>query len=216
MAVRHPVDPFVVTDGEAFSSGPPGPTFKILRCNRKKSTNIRGTRVIFGLTGNGVTLSAKYKNSKSEFIPIVVGEDIHLSAKTWNSVLLHGNQYSAFSLRKESQIGEEIMSLRFTRLEDDVVHPRTLECFFFQTDGLFPRRLESAEPEMLGAGKWSLYLKSDHAISSIRNCRLDDEMHRHYCYVRKMSRNLLEIEARDCLPDLCLFAIGISSWLARK
>jgi hypothetical protein len=151
-----------------------------------------------------------------EFIPIVVGGDVHLASKTWDCVLLHGNQYSAFSLRKETQIGEEIMSLKFTRLKDDVIHPRKLECCFFHPDPLCPRRLDSADPEMTGRGKWSLYLKSERAISSVKNCRLDDEMHHHYCYVRKLEKNVLEIEARESLPDICIFGIGLASWLTKK
>jgi hypothetical protein len=86
-----------------------------------------------------------------------------------------------------------------------------LVCHFYHQSMSCPGQLESADP-MLQDGAWVIDLGTDQCISSVKNCRLDYKGIP-YCYVRKVEADMIELESKRVIDDLCLFAIGVASLL---
>jgi hypothetical protein len=200
-----------IPGGASTYSVIPIQTFRTYQCHRHKSTTLSGRRVLFTFSdGDTVKFSAKFKKKqKLNYIPIVTGSDPHLSSENCAGFLLYGNDFSDFSLRKGSQFGDEILSLQFRRPMPDIESPRKLFCYFYHQPIGCPDKLESADPRSQG-NFWIIDLGAETCISSVKNCRLDYRG-TPYCYVRKMEAEMIEVEAKRNIDELCLFAIAIGS-----
>jgi hypothetical protein len=202
-------DPFQLPDA------PPPPAFRTYECRRKTVRGFHGTKILFSLALDGaVRFSAKFKDRSQNAIPIASGTDVHLRSDSWDAVLLHGNNFSDFSLRTNTRNGREVLSLQFRIIEADRKTPRKLSAFFFNQPPSCPARLASAEPTETDAG-WILDIGKEEALTSIKNCRLE-AYGRPYVYVRKMEKTVLAIEAKSVIDELSVFAIGIGSFLCHK
>lgn len=214
---QHRDNPFEISDEQAHPRGwEPPPVFKTYACVRKKTTNIRGSRQIFQFfDGDELIYSAKFKEGKVEYIPIVRDKDPHLASRDCEAALLYGNHMCDFSLRKDDRFGDELLSIQIRRYDNEPAKPRVLECFFSRQGPGCPDKLKSAEPTISSEGVWEIDLNSYDSITSIKNCRLDGENGPH-CFIRKMEKSKLELEARTVIDELRLFAIGIGSFLCKK
>ncbi|OHT00702.1 hypothetical protein TRFO_32571 [Tritrichomonas foetus] len=207
-------------ENDSFSVNTPmkirRPVFNTFECIRKKSTNIKGSRIIFSFNkGNETLFSAKYKAQKS-FIPIVTGSNVHLKSDENEACLLFGNDFCDYSLRKKTNFGSEIMSIQFRKYENEAKGPRRLSLFFFNRQDGLPDKLENVEPVASDENTWTVDLHTDEAISSIKNCSIEDSKHQPYAFIRKKKSNTLEIEGQDNIENICLFAITIASFLCKK
>jgi hypothetical protein len=144
----------------------------------------------------------------------VSGNDVHLKSDSWDGVLLHGNDYSDFSLRLNTRNGREVLSLQFRKKEGIQKAPRTLSAYFFNQPLSCPQKLLSAEPIHTNNG-WVLDIGKEEAMVSIKNCRLD-ALGRPYVYVRKVAKDTIELEAKSVIDQMAVFAIGIGSFLCHK
>ena len=193
-----------------------GSLFKTFTCERKKTTNLKGTRIFFHFSHrDDLIFSAKFKDGKADFIPIVRDKTAHMTAKECEAVLLYGNNMCDFSLRKNGRCGEEMMSIQIRRFKNEEAKPRSFECFLFGQSGLCPNHLKSVEPECVD-GVWEIDLNSDESLRSIKNCQLVSDDKRTFCFIRKMAKSKLEIEARVPLDELRLFAMTIASFLCKR
>jgi hypothetical protein len=184
--------------------------FTTFQCRRLKSRTIRGARIRFTFeTGGSTRFAAKFKDG--HFIPIVEGSDAHLRRQPCDC-LLYGNRFTSFSLRIGGQFGREVLSVQFSRSEAGPDHPRVLTCHIFSEDGKENRAITSIEPDRDEDQSWILDLNCPHALASIKNCRLDDNG-KTVCYIRKVAKNVLEIEARGLLREKHCFALAIASFL---
>jgi hypothetical protein len=57
-----------------------------------------------------------------------------------------------------------------------------------------------------------LDLNCPNALASIKNCRLE-EGGRTMCYVRKVAKDVVEVEASGAVKEKCCFALAIASFL---
>ncbi|OHS94954.1 hypothetical protein TRFO_38864 [Tritrichomonas foetus] len=194
----------------------PRPVFNTFECIRKKSTNIKGTRIVFSFhKGNETLFSAKFKGHKS-FIPIVKGSNVHLKSSENEACLLFGNDFCDFSLRSKTNFGNEMMSIQFRKYDYEAKFPRRLFVFFFNHSNSLPSKLVNAEPEASDENTWTVDLNSNDAMSSIKNCRIEDDNHKPFAFIRKKKSDTLEIEAQDVIENVCLFALAIASFLCKK
>jgi hypothetical protein len=202
-------DPFQLPDG------PPAPIFRTYECRRQTVHSFRGTKILFSFKLDGTVLfSAKFKDRSQNAIPIVRGTDVHLDSDSWDAVLLHGNNFSAFSLRTNTRNGREVLSLQFRTTKGGRKTPRALSANFFNQPPSCPARLASADPTETDAG-WILDIGKEDALTSIKNCRLE-AYGRPYVYIRKMKKNVLELEAKSVIDELVVFAMAIGSFLCHK
>jgi hypothetical protein len=72
--------------------------------------------------------------------------------------------------------------------------------------------MKSAEPVRDDDQSWVLDLNCQKALASIRNCKLEYKG-RTMCYVRKMAKDVIEVEARGTLKEEYCFALAIAAFL---
>lgn len=192
------------------------PTFKVMQIRRTKSSNIRGRRTLFVLYQYDHPIySAKYKPIKiSEYVPIFCGGEPHFKNQP-QAVLLVANNNCDFSLRKDNKLGQELLTLQYRRFTTEGAHPRHLTAYFFGQNDDIPNKLENVDPEFRDDA-WSVDLNTNEAMSSIKNCKLENDEHQPYVYIRKTQKEVLEIEIREEIDDMYVFALGISSFLCKK
>jgi hypothetical protein len=187
-------------------------SFKIYHGIRHVSRNVRGTQILFTFKLNeNVRLTAKFKDREQNFIPISRGPYVHLSADSWDAVLLYGNRFTDYSLRARTRNGCEVLSLQFRRCQTVVSGPRTLKASFFNQPLSCSARLESSMPVQTKDG-WVLELEGRDTKRSIKNCKLESNG-RPWCYVRKIKTDVIEIEAKAVIHEMCAFSIAGASFL---
>jgi hypothetical protein len=157
---------------------------------------------------------AKFRDRRENFIPIARGDDVHFSAGAWEAVLLYGNNFCDFSLRLNGRSGREVLSLQIRRYDAEGRRPRRLNAFLHSDRHECPAQLVTTEPIRTDNDAWIVDLNADAVLSSIKNCRLEWEG-TPYCYVRKVGKNVLEIEAR-AIDEVCLFAIAVASFICGR
>ena len=195
---------------------PKTPVFHTYNCQRKKSINIKGKKILFYFKdGNNILFTAKFKPS-STYIPIMAGDDVHIKSDNNDAVLLYANNFCDFSLRKKTNYGPEIMSIQFRIYENEARQPRRLSLFFFERQDDIPEKLDSVEPDQTDEMTWCVDLNTEDAVTSIKNCRIEDQNHNLYEIVRKKKDDVLEVEARDTIDKLCLFTTAIASFLCKR
>jgi hypothetical protein len=175
-----------------------------------KSRTFHGARIGFTFEKDGaVKFAAKFKDG--HFIPIVEGADAHLRHQPCDCIL-YGNRFTSFSLRIGGQFGREVLSAEFSRSESGADHPRVLCCHVFPEDGKENWTMTNTEPARAADQSWVLDLNCPHALASIKNCRLEDNG-KTVCYIRKVAKNVVEIEARGLLKEKYCFALAVASFL---
>ena len=195
---------------------PRAPIFHTYKVIRKKQVNIKGKSTIFQfLDDQKVLFSAKFKVSQP-FIPIEKGESVHFNDNEKEACVLYANKYSDYSLRNKYDHGEEIMSLKFRKFHNDGHVPRRVLIYFFNPNENLPEKLESKEPEQTDDMKFCIDLNTDNAIASIKNCRIEDSHNKPFIFIRKLKKELLEIEGQTVISPICLFTIGIGSFICKK
>lgn len=195
---------------------PRTPVFHTYSCQRKKSMNIKGKKVLFFFKdGDNILFTAKFKTT-STFIPIVAGNEVHIKSENNDAVLLYANNFCDFSLRKKTSYGPEIMSIQFRRYNNEEKQPRRLSLFFFDPQDDIPEKLDSVEPYQTDEMTWCVDLNTEDAITSIKNCRIEDKNHNLFEIVRKKKEDVLEVEARDTIDKICLFTTAIASFLCKR
>jgi hypothetical protein len=128
--------------------------------------------------------------------------------------LLVANQTRDFSLRLNRPHGEEVMALQFISEGRKRRKFRKVTAHLF-ADGI-TRRLESARPTLGPLADWSLDLGKRFSIPSKKNARLEGG-NAGPVYIRKYRKGGLEIQTSDSrITPLCLFALSIASFVARK
>ncbi|EAY09921.1 hypothetical protein TVAG_481950 [Trichomonas vaginalis G3] len=198
----------------------PIPRTKISRTyqiSRKSALKIKGYRHEFQLIFNGNQMyHAKIKPYQdSHVIGISEGSESHIKSDHFEAVLLHANSFCDFSLRKENQFGDELMTLTFRKDPKVKIHPRVLTVFFNKRPPSVPERLETVDPIATDDFRWEVELNSDSVVASIKNCRLEDSEHSYYIIIRKVEDDLLEVETTLNVTALHAFALGIGSFLCK-
>ena len=150
--------------------------------------------------------SAKLKTRNTNYIPIVSGDEIHLSGPA-EAVIITGNDGKDFSLRNKSHTGHEILTIRYFEISKSI---RKMLITFFDRNENCPKTLKSRMVNNLPF----LNFEGRYVIQSIKNAILfNEENGPNLLFLRKTGKNALEIEAKFDINPLFLFAIGISSFI---
>lgn len=189
-------------------------TYQIVR---KSAYKIKGYRHEFQCIYNGTEMyHAKVKPyADTHVIGISEGTESHIKSDNFEAVLLHANSFSDFSLRKENQFGDELMTFTFRKDPKLKVHPRILTVYFQKHPPSVPDKLETIPPIPTDDLNWEVDLQSESVISSIKNCRLEDEHHGYYLIIRKVDNDVLEVETTLNITAIHTFALGIGAFLCK-
>lgn len=191
-------------------------SFLKYRCVRDSSTNLRGYRVNFQFFFGDVPIfHAKVKpHSNTNYIGISEGTSSHIKPPHI-ATILHANSFCDFSFRNGDSFGKEVFSVQFRNDETIKSKPRRLIVHFFGLDDDIPQTLSNEEPSLDDEGRWIIDLHSSQAIGSIKNARMIDEKRHPYIFIRKIDKDVLEIEAAPTFEEVWLFAMTICDFLCK-
>ena len=163
-------------------------------------------------------LQTKMKIGKSTDSLLVsqCGEDLEFKGEKYECAILTGNNFTTYSLRIGTQFGPEIMNIKYEQAMVACA-PRVVTVFFRTAPEGVDRELVSKKPKMTSADTWMMDLKGRIGVRSNRNCVLIDSKKREVMSVMKTRSSLKEevitIETVPSMSELCVFALGASSFL---
>lgn len=198
--------------------------------NYNKVETLKGPRFHYQLTLNESPLfHTKTKNRHpSDPVRISSGKECHFSQKEYEGYLLINKKRTSFSLHSKTINGPELMTIELEQVKGP---------FPKNTKVIFKNFSEPIEEECNGEiendssnkdlilcnlkpqkeeekGHWTLDFNGKYAIPSVKNCILVKESSNdHMISFRRISSNSCEIDARDYFPPICLFALGLSSFM---
>ena len=192
-----------------------GQKFRTCRCVRQNYFNLKGYHTRFTLQTEQTTrLHAKCKIfSKFKKISICENREPHLNQKP-DSTIVFNPELDRFSLFQGSIYGKELMSIIISKNKNQ---PRTMELNFFNNaiDPKLPQTMRTAKPVLVCGIRWCVDLHAKAVVLSIKNCCIEDSNNVPYFYVRKISEDVLEIEANQAISDTIVFALGIISFIGK-
>ena len=168
--------------------------------------------------GDRPILQTKVKISKSTDCVLVskVEGDLEFKGGKYECAILTGSNFTTYSVRLGTQFGPEIMNIKY-ELPMVACAPRVVTVFFRTAPEGVDRELVSKKPVMTSADTWMLDLKGRIGIRSNRNCVLIDSSKHEVMSVMKIRSSLKEevitIETVPAMSELCVFALGASSFL---
>lgn len=164
--------------------------------------------------GSNALYHSKIKNMNSDkAIYISKGTICHYhELDNYAGVLLVNDDRKAFSLRSKAKYGTEIMSISFEKLNAST--PRTMKVNFFGDINL-PHTIKSKKPMQNQLGFWVLDFGNRRALSSVKNAVLYDADGLEHLALMKTAENVLSIDSLNNIPDLCIFAAGLASYLSK-
>ena len=193
-----------------------GLKFRTCRCIRQNYFNIKGFHTRFTLqTEQTNRLHAKCKLfSKNKKVSICENREPHLG-KNPDSTIIFNTDLSHFSLFNGSVYGKELMSVNITKLKNQ---PRAIEIHFFNNavDSKLPQEMRTAKPILVCGIRWCVDLHAKTVLLSNKNCCIEDSGSSNpYFFVRKISEDVLEIEANQAISDMIVFSLGIISFIGK-
>ena len=182
---------------------------------RDKKMNIKGRRIMFALfEGSNQLYSAKCKSNNPKSVFIMKGSKIK-HGETADALILVGNNSSDFSLRKNINSGDEIMSVRFAQPKISNTFRKMNIIFFAPKEGT-PARLRNKNPALNLDGNPEYDFEGRFAIESTKNTILVPQNDGpNMLLIRKTGKDAIEIEARFEHDSLWIFTAGIASFLSK-
>ncbi|OHT04584.1 hypothetical protein TRFO_27912 [Tritrichomonas foetus] len=189
------------------------PTYLITRDSKM---HFNGRRLFFSFfDGSNQLYAAKCKSKNAESVFIMKGTKVHLG-ETADALVLVGNDSSDFSLRKNTNVDDEIMTIRIIPPKTPADTARKLTVSFFSPKDGTPARLTSKNPKLNPDGKVEHDFEGHFAVSSTKNAVLVAKANGpSMLLIRKTGPDAIEIETRFEHEDLWIFTIGIASFLSK-
>lgn len=188
--------------------------FVTYKLDKKKILSIRGVRIHFQLSFYGKDLyHTKIKTHRPKgSIPFGEGSSMRYSQEKFAGYLLISRSNSLYSVRKEIEYGYELLSFQIFQCPD---RPRMIDCTIFSDIEFIPKKLISLEPSYCSrTHKYSLCFFGKTAITSVKNNILIGKEDRlPYVMIRKVGKDLMELDAPAIFPPLCIFGLGIASFI---
>ena len=180
---------------------------------KESSTNFRGNRIIFHFTcGNKKEYTAKIKNfPTSSSVYISEGTTCHISSGNYIGVILYNDQYSSFSLRKNSINGIEKCNIEYIRVNQ--LAPHSVHIYLFEEGTTI--KLTNTPPKKNVFGLFEVDLNTKYAKKSSKNFRIINSQNEPIIFTRKIESCVVELEATDAIDDLVLITLGCSLFLTR-
>lgn len=185
-------------------------TYQIHRTIKR---TIKGTRILFQFKkGSRILFTTKMKGKRPDDpLPIATGPEMHYSSDKFAGYLLSGNKHTIYSLRAQTTFGKELISILFESPNGDKSMPKKISVNFFLKDSLIPTKLVNLEPTFNDDGYFELNFHNKPVIPSVKNCILIDQENKcEFVISRKISDNIVEVEAVNVMSPLTVFAIILS------
>ena len=185
------------------------------RLVRTKNVSIRGKRIHFQLYQGGVPLlHSKIKGiKKRDVIYIAEGTDLHFGQSNYVGAILYTSNATTFSLRKQNEYGDEILTIKFIPGESG--KPRNVSIYFTETFQGIPDKLSSRKPTLNANNEWALDMRGKFTMKSIKNCVLVDNDDNEYAFIMKVEKKTLGIEVCNEFSNLIAMTLGITSFLCK-
>ncbi|OHT11899.1 hypothetical protein TRFO_18474 [Tritrichomonas foetus] len=178
---------------------------------RSSAHSIRGKRTHFQLfQGGAPILHTKIKQSDIAFI--TPGTETHLSSQDFKAAFLMANHKTSFSLRNKNELGEELMTIKYSPNEN--MGPRDVSVYFPNLGG-GPKSYCNRKAHLTAHNMWIIDLRGRFAMKSIKNCILVDSADEEVMIILKAELNSLSIEARQDISDIAVMAMGLSAFLCK-
>jgi hypothetical protein len=159
----------------------------------------------------------KLKSDNPGLIFIGTGDSMHFSAGQFAGVLFVQENATNFSVRRDSQYGEELARIAYGRQStaQNGKCPRLVFVRVFSASAEVPDRLFSRKPSVSCVGNWSLDFGNRTVVTSVKNTILVDKEDVELCAVMKTENDVLRIDSIEAIDPLVVFALGVSSFLCR-
>lgn len=187
--------------------------------SRKLKSSIRGKRYYYYFYSNSVlTFCAKAKTRHPDSsILIYEGEDAHLKGES-PFILDITEDSTIFSLKKSNKLDEEMMTLKIFLDSALLMLPRHVDVQIFPSAGSPQILLTTKKPKLSARGHWILDFHDKFTIPSEKNMIFvssKDENSTELIFIRKISSDGMEIDLCTNISEICVFAIGLSIFLAK-
>lgn len=199
--IRKRIDPTQTSERELY---------QIIRNTRH---TIKGTRITFQiLQNNEILFTTKFKGKRpTNPIPIQSGKEMHYRDKEFAGYLHSGNNHCSYSLRVKTLFGKELISIQFSLHNGQKNIPKDIVVSFFIKDSLIPQRLINMPPILNDDAGYELPFNNKMCIPSIKNCVMINEADQcQFISIRKVEKNLVEIDAVDMISPLSIFGFVLS------
>jgi hypothetical protein len=217
-------DVFLFEDDEpppVLSPSPPAslpnlPSFitKTYSVTRGTQKHLNGDSVYFKMQKNGQNLfTAKFKRSR---LSIFNGDKSPRLREQPDAIVLVARNFCDFSFRK-SFASKEILTVRFASISHPSENARKMAVnFFVEVEDLPGRKLISKNPKLNDDGKVIHDFEDELAIDSVKNAVLVAQTKGpSLVLIRKMKKDILEIDVRFNHETIWIFVIGIASFLCK-
>jgi hypothetical protein len=181
---------------------------------RSVTRGLKGKRIHFQLTSDADVplLHAKTKTNNPRLIQIANGREMHFSDAEFEGAILTAEDLSAYSVRRGSQYGDELATIKFTRRictnKKQQKEPRSLRVTFFVRPDGFPPSIASRRSRQCS-------LEDRGSQNTVRNATLVDSTDKEVVVVLSTGDEVLRIYASDAISLLVVFGIGIASFLCK-
>ena len=185
------------------------------RMTRSHKISIHGKTTFYQLYKNDILLlHTKVKTMKSNGICYIAkGPELHSKNDKNIGAILFVNNRTTFSVRKNNEFGEEIMTIIYK--PGNYGAPRQMTIFFPNIQKNIPQNLFNKVAILDDYCNWALDTKGKFIMKSIKNCIIVNKRNREFATVLKIEKETIEIEAKDAFSHLIIFAIGLSSFLCK-
>lgn len=191
----------------------------------QKKETLKGPRFHYQLTLNGTPLfhtKTKLRHPKGK-ARISSGNACHFSQKEFEGFLKISKKKNFFSLHQKTINGPELMSIELTPTKGPIPKNTKVILKDFSNpinNGIVANNIKdltlvNLKPKKEGNGHWTLNFNGKYAIPSVKNCILvKDGAEDQLITIRRISSNSCEIDALDIFSPLCLFALGLTSFMS--
>lgn len=187
--------------------------------SRKLKSSIRGKRYYYYFYSNSTLkycAKAKTRHPDSNIL-IYEGKNAHIKGKS--QFILSINQESTnFSLKKSDESDEEIMTLKVFLDSALLMLPRHVDVQILPSSGISQMSLTTKKPKLSARGNWILDFHDKFTIPSEKNMIFvssKDNDGTELLFIRKISPEGMEIDLCTNIPEICVFSIGLSIFLAK-
>ena len=177
---------------------------------------VRGHRYHFQLSCNGRPLyHVKMKSKRPASIPIAEGSELHFSKPPYAGFLLNTDGHQTFSLRKQSEYGNELMTIRY--VSQGSGQPKRIYFSMFLHDSALPQNLENKQPDFNGENYTLDFGRGKAVVPSVKNAIIVGSEDKYpYLIARKIKKDTMQFDAFVCFTPLDIIAFGISLFFAQN
>lgn len=185
--------------------------FRIYRCEREKSRPGRNSPAVYRLSSGDKVIYTTKSTSPKQISPIKIFEGAVIS-KEAPYFLLSDKYHETFELRKGSPTGNSLFLLNQYQLSVQN-EPKSINVEIYNPDNNDTVHFSNRKPVLSPNGEWHLDFGDRKSIPSFRNCILVEPLSGvAVIIVRKVDKDMFEIDVAIPVPELFIFAIALSMW----